>query len=84
VRFPAGTATTRGSGAQRHYGPGLGDPGTPVPADGEYELAPGHGDEYCAAFPEGDAGEEGEELLNAASLVSRCLQDKDYNELYGR
>lgn len=42
-------------------------------------------DEHYAAFLDGDAGEEGEELLKfAAVLVARDLQDKGYKELYGR
>jgi hypothetical protein len=42
-------------------------------------------DEHYAAFLDGDAGEDGEELLKlAAVLVARDLQDKAYKEMYGR
>lgn len=42
-------------------------------------------DEHYAAFLDGDACEDGEELLKfAAVLVARDLQAKGYKELYGR
>ncbi|HEX9086140.1 MAG TPA: hypothetical protein VF867_01275 [Arthrobacter sp.] len=46
-----------------------------------HEASDGH----YAALLDGDAGEEGEELLKfAATLVARDLKDKSYKALYGR